>query len=115
LQHLDLAGFSQSEQRRLAILVRAHRRRFPLELFIENTTLSKLASLLRLATVLRRNRSNDPAPPYCLGVNDSGLELKLPRDWLRDHRLTLMDLQREVAYMRSAPYQLTLSLTNNST
>ncbi|MYD44779.1 MAG: Ppx/GppA family phosphatase [Gammaproteobacteria bacterium] len=114
LQHLDLAGFSQSEQRRLAILVRAHRRRFPLELFVENTALSKLASLLRLATVLRRNRSDDSAPPYCLDVNDSGLELKLPRDWLRDHRLTLMDLQREVAYMRSAPYQLTLSLINSS-
>ena len=114
LQHLDLAGFSQSDQRRLAILVRAHRRRFPLELFVENPALSKLASLLRLATVLRRNRSDEPTPTYCLNVNDSGLDLKLPRDWLRDHRLTLMDLQQEVAYMRSAPYQLTLSVTTNS-
>ena len=109
LQHLDLNGFSQSEQRRLAILVRAHRRRFPLELFEENAALSKLASLLRLATVLRRNRSEE-VPPYRLYVNDSGLELKLPRPWLRAHRLTLMDLQQEVAFMRSAPYQLTLSV-----
>ena len=114
LQHLDLTGFSQSEQRRLAILVRAHRRRFPLELFVENTDLSKLASLLRLASVLRRNRSDQPTPPCCLDVNDSGLDLKLPREWLRDHRLTLMDLQQEVAYMRSAPYQLTLSVTTTS-
>ena len=109
LQHLDLTGFSQSEQRRLSILVRAHRRRFPLELFVENTVLSKLASLLRLAAVLRRNRSDEATPPFRLSVNDSGLDLKLPRAWLRDHRLTLMDLQQEVAYMRSAPYQLTLS------
>lgn len=114
LQHLDLAGFSQSEQRRLAILVRAHRRRFPLELFVENTSLSKLASLLRLAAVLRRNRTDEPSPPYKLYVNDSGLDLKMPREWLRDHRLTLMDLQQEVAYMRSAPYQLTLSVATNS-
>lgn len=114
LQHLDLTGFSQSEQRKLAILVRAHRRRFPLELFIENTSLSMLASLLRLATVLRRNRTDEALPSYRLRVNDSGLELKLPREWLREHRLTLMDLQQEVAYMRSAPYQLTLSVTTPS-
>lgn len=112
LQHMDLPGFSRSEQQRLAFLVRAHRRKFPIELLTafppaQATELCRLAVLLRIAVVLRRNRSSEAPPLIHASIRQqSTLRLEFPRDFLRDHPLTALDLAEEAEYLKSTPYTL---------
>ncbi len=111
LQHMDMPGFSRSEQQRLAFLVRAHRRKFPLEGLAtfppgQATELCKLAILLRIAVVLRRNRSREAPPLIQADVRGSTLRLVFPRGFLQSHPLTALDLREEATNLQSTPYSL---------
>ena len=113
LENLDMSGFSLRDQFMLACLVRGHRRSYPSDISWENDAIHKLTILLRLAVVLRRSRTDEPLPECSLRVIDSGLELGLDRKWLKKHRLTLLDLEQESAYLESAPYQLSIKSQNS--
>jgi exopolyphosphatase/guanosine-5'-triphosphate,3'-diphosphate pyrophosphatase len=111
LAHLDMPGFSRGEQRRLAVLVRAHRRKFPLTEFetLSETTrkkTEKLSVLLRLAVVLHRRRSAATVPEVKIRVEEDKIRLRFPPDWLEDNQLTTADLEQESAYLRTAGYRL---------
>jgi exopolyphosphatase/guanosine-5'-triphosphate,3'-diphosphate pyrophosphatase len=102
--HADLAGFSVQEQRLLAALVLAHRRKFPSKAFKElkstwGKQAERLALLLRLAAVLRRSRSATPLPEFKLSGDKKRLSLRLPPGWLAAHPLTRTDLEREAQYL----------------
>ncbi|QKT02943.1 Ppx/GppA family phosphatase [Ectothiorhodospiraceae bacterium 2226] len=111
LEHADLPGFSRDEQQRLALLVLAHRRKFPLEAVqrlpeAARQSLTRLAVLLRLAVVLHRGRNPEPIPTPSLGVDGDRLLLDFPPGWLDQHPLTRADLAQEAQYLR--PLHLTL-------
>ena len=107
----DLAGFSRQEQIKLAMLVRSHRRKFPLEEF-ESIAYSRRASvirlcvLLRLAVVLHRSRSNSSLPEILIRVNKDRINLAFPSGWLDKHPLTLVDLNTEKNFLRIADIKL---------
>ena len=68
LEHLDMPGFSRQDQHHLAMIVRAHRRKFPIELLRDTPELMRLCVLMRLAVVFHRSRATLPAPvhlPFC--------------------------------------------------
>jgi exopolyphosphatase/guanosine-5'-triphosphate,3'-diphosphate pyrophosphatase len=111
LQHADLPGFTREEQRQLAALVAAHRRRVPLELLgaggaAESQDLVALALLLRLAGVLNRARRARPPPRLRLAARRGGLVARFPRGWLRQHDLVREDLEDEAAQLRAAGLRL---------
>ena len=111
LQNMDLAGFSQTDKLRLALLVRAHRRKFPVIEFDrvdddERLTLMRLAVLLRLAVVLRRNRSGEPLPRITLQADGNRLKMSIPPEWLNAHPLTRLDLEQESDFLESVPLRL---------
>lgn len=100
LENMDMPGFSRSDQRRLAFLVRAHRRRFPMALLdefpaIERDELKRLAMLLRLSVVLHRARSDDAPPLFHVTASTQSLMLVLPPGFLAEHPLTALDLHEE--------------------
>lgn len=104
IAHADLAGFSFQQQRLLASLVLAHRRKFPARAFKELKSLwgkqaERLALLLRLAAVLHRSRSAAPLPDFTLSGDKRRLSLSLPAGWLDAHPLTRTDLEREAQYL----------------
>ncbi len=111
LENSDLAGFTQHEQKILATLVRAHRRKFPTKSFKD---LSKpwqrhgkeLAILLRLSCILNRGRSATALVPFQLAANEQHLHIKFPDGWLNDHPLTQGDLEEEAKYLEAAGYLL---------
>ncbi len=107
LRYMDMPGFSSWEQRQLASLVRAHRRKFPAAdpgfANDDRTRLIRLAVLLRVAVVLHRNRGTRPLPPVGLEVNGQELILGLPVNWLRRHPLTRLDLEQEAGYLSAVP------------
>ena len=86
LSNADLAGFSRPEQYLLAMLVRAHRRKFPLpELQAlpreEQLRITRLCVLLRLAVVLNRSRAYTPPAKLELRADGDDLRLDLPQGW----------------------------------
>jgi exopolyphosphatase/guanosine-5'-triphosphate,3'-diphosphate pyrophosphatase len=114
LEHADMPGFTREEQRTLACLVGAHRRKPHLERVLElmppwDERAERLAVLLRLAVLFNRARSTTPPPPMRLAVRGRTLTLKLPRGWLKANPLTAADLQQEEAYLAAARYGLEFS------
>ncbi len=113
LQHMDLPGFSRGDQRRLALLVRAHRRKFPTADFnwlpdAERLPLMRLALLLRLAVLLQRARTDEPLPVLQLRAEAKSLYLQIPDAWLAAHPLAKLDLAQEIAYLTDAPLTLVI-------
>lgn len=114
IEHSDLAGFSQQEQRLLAAIVRSQRRKLPLKLYKElpkriSKPVKRLSAILRLAIILHRGRSETPLPDFQLKVsNKTNLELCLDHHWLRQHPLTQADLEAEKGYLAAASLELSL-------
>ncbi len=102
VQHGDLAGFSSTEQRRVALLIRAHRRSIPRD-WLEDLpadewpTMVRLATLLRLAVLL--HRAHLQAPKLRLMTGKHSLQTNFPRRWLALHPLTLADLEQEARFL----------------
>lgn len=110
LTNLDMPGFARGEQRRLATLVRAHRRKVPLadfeRLFADyRPALLRLATLLRLAVMWHRRRTGE-APPFSASASGSTLRLRFPEGWLDAHPLTRADLGQEAVYLKAAGLKL---------
>ena len=107
----DMAGFSREEQLVLASLIRAHRRKFPLDTF---NNLHKeifqcavqLCIILRLAVLLHRSRSPSLKASVTLTADGKRLVLKFPDGWLKSHPLSKMELKQEKKYLKSAGFKL---------
>ena len=109
LEHLDLPGFTLTEQSQLAWLVLSHRRRLPVETHMPHgKSLIHLSVILRLAVMFRRNRSNDVIPPIKLARDGTHYTLAVDRKWLNAHPLTRMDLDEEMQYLGATSIQLTI-------
>ena len=109
LEHMDMPGFSRDEQRQIATLVRCHRRKIPTELFTAaDQALKYLTVILRIATVLHRNRNHESPPHVSAQGTANGLALKLSSTWLARHPLTALDLQSEQYYLKNLGIELTV-------
>ena len=114
LTHLNMPGFADGEQRRLAALIRGHRRKMPLAEFrklsaVQARSITRLCVLLRLAFMLHRRRSDDPLLPILINVEDMVIKLEYPPHWLDTHALTRADLEQEAGYLKAAGFKLKFS------
>lgn len=111
LENSDMPGFSSTEQKRLAALVRGHRRKLSSSLFKEfsgehgEATL-RLCILLRLSVLLHRSHSSVELPEIHLKASGSTLQLRFPDDWLTQHPLTAADLTYEMELLQPLRYEL---------
>ena len=111
LSYSDMPGFSRQEQQNLSLLVRAHRRKFPVLEFdqavLENQEkIQRLAVLLRLSCVLNRSRSYSAPPDVKADADKDSLSLKFPKGWLGNHALTRADLEAEAVYLEAIEFTL---------
>jgi exopolyphosphatase/guanosine-5'-triphosphate,3'-diphosphate pyrophosphatase len=111
LENADMPGFAREEQLLLARTVGAHRRKLTLagmeDLIPPWDRLAiYLVALLRLAVLLHRDRGGSALPPISLTPRGRTLELKFPARWLKDHPLTVEDLQLEIDYLRPCGFRL---------
>jgi len=113
LEHADLAGFNQDEQKLVAWLALYHRSKLstkdmiPLPEDISETML-KLLVVLRLATRLHRGREDTLTPPN-LQVDGRQLTLQFSPNWLTENPLTQLDLEVEAKRLEGAGFSLILS------
>lgn len=111
LENSDMPGFPREEQRLLATLVGAHRRKLNLQVLEDlvppwHLKAELLIVLLRLAVLLNRGRSKAPLPEIKLAARMRMLELKFPTRWLEDHPLTRTDLEQEMEWLKAAGFKL---------
>jgi exopolyphosphatase/guanosine-5'-triphosphate,3'-diphosphate pyrophosphatase len=111
LENGDMPGFPREEQRLLARVVGAHRRKLNLEGVEElvppwDRSALYLIVLSRLAVLLHRGRSTTALPPLELSATPRSLEVRFPPGWLEDHPLSSADLQQEVEYLRASGFRL---------
>jgi len=111
LRHADLPGFSQTEQRLLAALVRLHRGKFSAlawadlpEDWIE--PIQRLSVLLRIAVLLHRSRVERARPRIEVAAGRHSLDLAFPKGWLEEHPLSAADLELEADYLRAVDFKL---------
>jgi exopolyphosphatase / guanosine-5'-triphosphate,3'-diphosphate pyrophosphatase len=105
LDNADMPGFSREEQQLLARVVGSHRRKLTLEKIEDlippwDKLAIHLIVLLRLAVLLQRGRSAVALPNLELTARGRALELRFPARWLKEHPLTVADLQLEIDYLR---------------
>jgi len=113
LEHADMPGFPREEQLLLAALVGGHRRQLSFESLEDllppwDRLAEFLIVLLRLAVLLHRGRSPQPLPAVSLSVKSRNITLELPQRWIKEHPLTLEDLEQERAYLKDAGFRLTI-------
>jgi len=111
LQHADMPGFPREEQELLSALVGGHRRQLSLEPLEDllppwDRHAEFLTVLLRVAVLLHRGRSPQPLPDVILRVKGRNLTLELPQRWMKEHPLTLEDLEQERVYLKEAGFRL---------
>lgn len=114
LENSDLAGFTQSDQEVLAIIVRGHRRNPPanklraLPLRVAQSA-KRVMILLRLAALLHRARVDEQAPHLLAKARAETLSIVLPQRWLESHPLTRTDLDQERDYLVDIGVKLVVS------
>ncbi len=111
LQHADMPGFPREEQLLLSALVGGHRRQLSFEALEHllppwDRHAEFLIVLLRLAVLLHRGRSPQPLPEVLVRVKGRQITLELPPRWMKEHPLTLEDLEQERSYLKDAGFRL---------
>ena len=111
VQHSDMAGFTRQGQELLAVLLKGHRRKFPLagidELSITvRQQVRYLCMLLRLSAVLNHSRGAVKLPEIECQGRSSSLTLIFPKGWFKQHPLTHDDLIVESDYLNAAGLEL---------
>ncbi|SFX20293.1 Ppx/GppA phosphatase family protein [Marinospirillum alkaliphilum] len=115
MRYADLAGFTRLQQQMLAVLIRAHRRKFPVTEFKvftpeDQLKLQRLARLLRLAVVLHHSRPETPLLDFRISINNSttreSMQVTFPEGWLQDQPLLRADLEQEAAWQAAAGFEL---------
>ena len=109
IENLDMPGFASSEQLKLAVLVRNHRRKLAPEYFGDDgQQLLRMVALLRIAAVLHRNRSHESMPHVGAMAAGDTLTLIIDPAWMDSHPLTRLDLVNEAEYLQTVGLTLTL-------
>lgn len=108
LEHMDMPGFSRQDQIDLATLVRAHRRKLPVDEIELSERIQRLAVLLRISVILNRSRTTDPLPHVNIHVKDRKVQLDFPDDWLAEYPLTELDLTQEAQSLKEADISLNI-------
>jgi exopolyphosphatase / guanosine-5'-triphosphate,3'-diphosphate pyrophosphatase len=113
VRNSDLAGFTRQEQDFLATILRCHRRKPDLEALAalperSRRTAARITMLLRLAVLLHRARSAERLPTLSVQGDERNLELRLGRDWLAQHPLTVADLDQEREHLKDLGIKLQL-------
>ena len=118
VRYADLAGFTRPQQQMVSVLIRCHRRKFPLAEFSiftpeDQLKLQRLARLLRLAVLLHPSRPETPFLDFRISINNTNskeaMQLTFAEGWLEEQPLLRNDLEAEAAYLEEAGFELSFS------
>lgn len=111
IQHSDLPGFTDWAKKRLAVLVRLHRRRIANDVLAELETeevqtVLKLVVLFRLAVILTANRVTQQTLFTLSVLDERSILLDIGDSWISKHPLTFASLKAEQATLSGCEFTL---------
>ena len=111
IHNSDLPGFSRRDQQALALLVRGHRRKFPIDLLNNfpnksRAPLSQLCLLLRLAVLFKYVAPLEGEPEFDVVAKGNTLILTFADAWQQRHPLTMAALTAETEALAVTSYKL---------
>ena len=108
VENSDMPGFSRQDQKALWALVRSHRRKFKPHRFdglgVDQSSVTRIAIVLRLAAMLNRTRQG--APDVIATAGPDTLTLQLPTNYFEGNPLTRDDLETERSYLQNVQVDL---------
>ncbi|MFY0639687.1 MAG: Ppx/GppA family phosphatase [Bermanella sp.] len=112
VQYCDMPGFSKQNQEALAILLKGHRKKLPMQ---DVEPMSKRAAkthmrlciLLRLAVLLHFGRGIDEVVDPKIKAFKFSIKLTFPEGYLDKNPMTVMDLEREKVLLEEGMFDLT--------
>lgn len=109
VRNADMAGFSTTDQQRVATLILAQRGNLKkvADVISDPARAAKILSL-RLAVILCHARRPIEAPKWTLRASRSGFDLRLEEQWLKRHPLTEFLLDEESAQWERVGQRLTV-------
>ncbi len=110
LANADMPGFTKQEQSRLSLITLAHRGRLEKMHGLLNTPeLLVQVMVLRLATLIFRNRKEIKLPPMRVQFNNNKFHFSFPANWFVKNPLTDTALQEEVKQWKTIGVILQIS------
>jgi len=114
IANADMAGFARRDQILLAALIMGHRRKFPLRQFEELpstlvTPAKRVATILRLSSLLHRGRSSNSPESMTTQAKGQQLSVEFSQGWLANNPLTEADLVQEQARLKMIGIDLSFS------
>lgn len=112
LQHIDLPGFNNEQQRLLAMLVRYQQKNLKVSDIYDlchysKTDIITLIRLLRLAVILNKSRqATEQTEQIILKTNRTLWQLKFNQDYLTHNPLVAQELQAEADLLQKAELKL---------
>ena len=112
VRHSDMPGFAEEEQKRIAALIRIHRRkltRATLAEYVDDSRtelLLRLGVLLRISVLLNRSRTTSATPDIEVSSDWTQIRLRFPAGWMVDHPLTVADIERETDFLAAVQIHL---------
>ncbi len=112
LEHADMPGFSNDDQRMLAFLALGHQGKLS-KLKNHHPGKNQWITLLclRLAVLFSRRRTNADPPPLGLASKGKRIALHLSENWLESHPLSAYSLENEQHEWHKTGYEFTLTKT----
>jgi exopolyphosphatase / guanosine-5'-triphosphate,3'-diphosphate pyrophosphatase len=110
LKHSDLPGFSKLTQSHLSMVVRSHRRKFPIDAYDcfskkEARNLRCVSIILRVAVLLAADRDRKDVE-FVAKADKHALLLRFEGDWLGTNPLTEANLEVERASLKKIGFDL---------
>ena len=114
VQHSDMAGFTRQGQELLSVLLKGHRRKFPLSGIeglnsVVRPQARYICMILRLSAVLNHSRGSVELPEIECQAKHASITLIFPNGWFEQHPLTHDDLMVEANYLRAAGLELIIA------
>lgn len=113
IQHCDMPGFSKPIQETIGLIVKHHRKKAVVSESLElskrrRKTISRLIILLRLSILFHQGRDPDAASVVLPSIIASkfSIELEFPEGYLKEHPMTVLDLESEKSILDAACYEL---------
>ncbi|EAT12923.1 exopolyphosphatase [Bermanella marisrubri] len=111
IRYSDMHGFSNQTQYNISLLVRSHRRKFPVSDYDYlpkrgRNILIRIAILLRLAVLLHHGRGIEDVVEPQIEAKKYQIKLTFPEGYLENHPMTSLDLDSEKQYLDGFGYNL---------
>lgn len=110
IEQSDMPGFSRGLQNSIGLLVRLHRGKIKRKLIEEwphkTNRLLLILFIIRLSIMLARGRHKVNLKDMIVNKNDNHIEIVFPENYLKNHPLTVADLEQEKHECKKIGYQL---------